>query len=134
MAFGIDDILGAGLQIINKVIPDPTAKAQAEIELFKLKQAGDFKELDAQIQMATAQASINQAEAANPSVLVSGWRPGAGWVCVVALFSEFIVRPYAAMLGYAVPSIGDQLFELLLGMLGLGGLRTLEKVKNVARS
>lgn len=133
MAFGIDDILASGLKIIEKVIPDPQAKAQAEIELFKLKQEGQFKELDANLQAAQGQMAINQIEAANPSLLVSGWRPAAGWVCVLGLLSEFVIRPYAASFGVQIPSISDVLMELLFGMLGLGGFRTMEKLKGVTK-
>ena len=133
MAFGIDDILGAGLQIINKVIPDPQARAQAEVEMFKLRQAGEFEALNQQIQLASIQTDINKAEASNPSMFISGWRPAAGWVCVMGLMIEFIVRPIAQAYGFAIPSLSDVLVELLFGMLGLGGLRTAEKLKGVSR-
>jgi hypothetical protein len=131
MAFGIDDIIATGLKIIDKVIPDPTAKAAAELELYKLKQAGEFKEIDANLQVIQGQVDINKLEAGSDSLLKSGWRPAAGWVCVIGLFSEFLVRPYAASFGVIVPSINGSLFELLFGMLGLGGLRTVEKLKGV---
>lgn len=134
MAFGIDDILGAGLQIINKVIPDPQAKAQAELELFKMKQAGDFKELDAQIEVIRNQAEINKIEAANPNIFISGWRPASGWVCVIGLFYQFIARPLLIGLGGfdSLPSIENVLIDLLFALLGIGGLRTAEKFKGVA--
>lgn len=133
MAFGLDDILGAGLKIIEKVIPDPQAKAQMELELFKMKQAGDFKDLEAQLEVIRNQAEINKIEAASGNILVAGWRPAAGWVCVLGLFSEFIVRPYALSFGVAIPTISEILFELLFGLLGLAGFRTAEKFKGVAR-
>lgn len=133
MAFGLDDILGAGLKIIEKVIPDPQKKAEMELELFKMKQAGDFKELEAQLEVIRNQAEINKIEAGSSNVFISGWRPAAGWVCVIGLFSEFIVKPYAAYFGVVIPSIQDMLFELLFGLLGIGGLRTIEKLKGVAR-
>lgn len=133
MAFGLDDILGAGLKIIEKVIPDPAAKAQAEIELFKLKQAGDFKALDAELEAMRNQAKVNEIEAGSSSLFVSGWRPAAGWVCVIGLFYQFIIRPLAIGLGgYQLPGIEDVLMELLFGMLGLGGFRTMEKMRGVA--
>lgn len=133
MAFGIDDILASGLKIIEKVIPDPAAKAQAEIELFKLKQAGDFKALDAEIESLRSQAKINEIEASSTSLFVSGWRPAAGWVCVLGLLYQFIIRPLAIGLGgFNLPGIEDVLMELLFGMLGLGGFRTMEKLRNVA--
>lgn len=133
MAFGIDDILASGLKIIEKVIPDPAAKAQAEIELFKLKQAGDFKALDAEIESLRSQSKINEIEAGSSSLFVSGWRPAAGWVCVLGLLYQFIIRPLAIGIGgFALPGIEDVLMELLFGMLGLGGFRTMEKLRNVA--
>lgn len=133
MAFGIDDILAAGLKIIDKVIPDPAAKAQAEIELFKLKQAGDFKVLDAELEAMRNQSKINEIEAGSSSLFVSGWRPAAGWVCVLGLLYQFIVRPLAIGIGgFQLPGIEDVLMELLFGMLGLGGFRTMEKLRNVA--
>lgn len=133
MAFGLDDILGAGLKIIEKIIPDPQKRAEMELELFKMKQAGAFKELELQFEVIRNQAEINKVEAANPNLLVSGWRPSAGWVCVLGLLSEFIVRPYAASFGVVIPSISEILFELLFGLLGLGAFRTAEKFKGVAR-
>lgn len=132
MAFGIDDILGAGLKILEKVIPDPKARAEAEIELFKLKQQGEFKELDAKLEVIRTQTDINKVEAGSSNFFVAGWRPAVGWVCVLGLFSEYLVRPYAASFGVVIPSIQDVLTELLFGLLGLGGMRTIEKIKGVA--
>lgn len=135
MAFGIDDILGAGLKIFEKIIPDPQAKAQAELELFKMKQAGDFKELEAQLEVIRNQAEINKIEAASANMFIAGWRPAAGWVCVLGLGYQFIARPLLVGLGEftTLPTIDDVLMELLFGMLGLGAFRTAEKFKGVAR-
>ena len=135
MAFGIDDILGAGLKIIEKIIPDPKAKAEMELELFKMKQAGDFKELEIQLEVIKTQTEINKIEGQSANMFVAGWRPGAGWVCVLALAYEFLVRPIAigVFQQTELPSLDNMLFELLFGMLGLGGLRTAEKFKGVAR-
>lgn len=135
MAFGIDDILGAGLKIFEKIIPDPKAKAEAELELFKMKQAGDFKELEAQLEVIRNQAEINKIEAANTNMFIAGWRPAAGWVCVIGLGYQFIARPLLVGLGgfAALPTIDEVLMELLFGMLGLGAFRTAEKFKGVAR-
>lgn len=133
MAFGLDDILGAGLKIIEKVIPDPQKKAEMELELFKMKQAGDFRELEAQLEVIRNQAEINKIEAGSGNLFIAGWRPATGWVCVLGLLSEFIIKPYAAYFGIIVPSIEAMLFELLFGLLGIGGLRTIEKIKGVAR-
>lgn len=139
MAFGIDDAIAAGLRIVDKLIPDPVAKAAAAMEAVKLKQAGDFKELDAQIQGAQMQADVNKEEAKSDSLFKSGWRPFVGWVCGGGLASQFILGPFvtwgAALAGHDVvfPTLDmATLMGLLTGLLGLGSLRTYEKVKDVA--
>ncbi len=136
---GIVDILaGPVMKIIDKIIPDPQAKAQAHLELLKLEQAGEFKELDAQLEMARNQTSINVEEAKNTSIFVSGWRPAIGWVCGAIFASNYIGVPLLAWLSPLVDipppprlDIGEVL-PVLLGMLGLGGLRTAEKLKGSA--
>jgi hypothetical protein len=85
-----------------------------------------------------AQAEINKIEAANPSLFVSGWRPGVGWVCVLALAYTYIGQPFVSWgcfnFGWiAPPSINmDGLMTLLLALLGVAGLRTYEKKSGVA--
>jgi len=83
---------------------------------------------------------VNEAEAANPSLFVSGWRPAVGWICVTGLAWQFVLAPIANWIveigHYAttVPKIGsDGLMELLFGMLGLAGMRTYERIKDVHR-
>lgn len=86
------------------------------------------------------QIDTNKAEAASPSVFTAGWRPFIGWVCGSALAYTYLVYPLLLWAGAAwfpnlsPPKLGNDgmLYELLLGMLGLGGLRTFEKVKGVA--
>ena len=131
----IGGLLDAGLRILDKVIPDPAAKAQAQLELLKLQQAGEFKALEADLQLALAQTEINKVEAASPDLFKSGWRPGAGWICVLGLAYQFLAQPLAAWAsavnGWPVPPVlqlGD-LYGLLFGMLGLGAYRSVERVK-----
>lgn len=131
---GLDSLLASGLKIIEKVIPDPQAKVAAELELFKLKQAGEFKELEMQFQIIQNQAELNKLEAASGNVFIAGWRPAAGWICVVGLGYQFLLRPMLiGFFSYPMPGIEDVLMELLFALLGLGGLRTAEKFKRVAR-
>ncbi len=126
--FGIDDAIAAGLKVLDKFIPDPAAKAQAEAALRQ-----SLQQWDAQ------QTAVNAVEAQNPSLFVSGWRPAVGWVCATALAWTFIVQPVVtftlSQFGQIVtlPALetGD-LMPILLGMLGLGGMRSWEKVKGVA--
>ena len=130
MAFGIDDAIAAGLKVLNKFIPDPEARAKAESEL-----RSSLLEWD------KAQLAVNAVEAASSSLFVSGWRPFIGWVCGSALAYQFVIVPIgtwlALMVNWAIPEapkLDKQLWELLTAMLGMAGLRSYEKIKDVARS
>jgi hypothetical protein len=129
MSFGIDDAIAAGLQVLNKFVPDPEARAKAEADLRNSLQAWD-----------KAQTDVNAIEAANANVFVSGWRPFIGWTCGLALAYQYVIAPlfvwFALCAGFhppAPPKLDDTLWQLVFAMLGMGGLRTLEKVKGVAR-
>ncbi len=122
--------------IVNKLvdlIPDPNARKKAKEEFEK-------ELLGAVTQASNAQAKINQVEAAHKSVFVAGWRPFIGWICGVGILWAFVAQPivvwYLAISGsnLTVPDINtDGLYQLVLAMLGMGGLRTLEKIKGVSR-
>lgn len=134
MAFDpVSAALDIGGKLIDRLWPDPTQAAAAKLELLKLQQSGDLAQI-------TGQLEINKAEAQNSSVFVAGWRPAIGWVCAMALFYQYLVRPIAqgafAAAGHPLPplvGLDDNLWQLLLGMLGLGGLRTYEKVQGVTK-
>lgn len=128
-------LLEAGLKIIDKVIPDPGAKAAAQLELMKLQQAGEFKQLEADMQVALGQIEVNTVEAGSDNLFKSGWRPAVGWVCVIGLLYTYLLQPlltwYSTIQQFAAPpslDLGD-LVVLLGGMLGLGTLRTTERLK-----
>jgi hypothetical protein len=119
--------------LVDRLIPDRAAadKAKAEMELHLVQAANAA---------AMAQVEVNKIEAAHSSVFVAGWRPSIGWVCAAALAWAFVLAPVAswALLVSGVkaelPAIQfDHLFELVLAMLGIGGLRTFEKLRGVAR-
>lgn len=133
------DFLPTIAKVIDKLIPDPTAKAQAQLDLLKLQQAGEFKELDADLALKLEQIKVNAIEAQSPDFFRGGWRPFVGWVCGTGLAVQFLVAPVAtwaaALLGHAVafPSLDmGTLLTLLGGLLGLGTLRTAEKFKGVS--
>lgn len=121
-----------GGKIIDRLFPDPAAKAAAELELLKMTQAGD-------LQTVLAQLEINAKEAAHPSLFVAGWRPFVGWTCGVGLVYATVghnLLAWAARAhGWEAPPAvdADLLVYTLGGLLGIGGLRTLEKVKGVTK-
>ena len=126
-------------KIVDKIFPDPQAKAAAQIELMKLQVSGELARLAADTDIAKAQMAINQAEATNTNVFVSGWRPFIGWICGVGLGTQFILNPFVTYISLLAgntivfPSLDLGLLTMLVsGMLGLGSLRTYEKVKGVA--
>jgi hypothetical protein len=150
MAFNMDDIvlkdnvISTGLKILDKVITDPSQKDAAKLSFLNLQQQGEFKDLGAtpqpQQQSDTAQVEIDKIEAQSPSFFISGWRPAAGWVCVLGLFYQLIFRPIFGwtmtnFAGWGMPPAleTETLMTLLFGMLGLGGFRMAEKMKGVAR-
>lgn len=137
---GLDDIIGGVVQVVNKFIPDPQAQAQMQLELAKLKQADDFKQIDAALQMAQQQTDINKAEAKSSNLFVSGWRPATGWICAIAFAYHYVVQPLAAFAFAAngtpvvLPEFDmSTLMTLLMGMLGLGGMRSFDKLKGTSK-
>jgi hypothetical protein len=118
--------------ILSKVIPDPTVAAEAQFKLLSLLQSGELAQI-------TGQLDINKVEAANTNLFVSGWRPFIGWVCGIAFAYKFVVAPFLLFLFAAfghtlvLPFLDfTEMSSVLIGMLGLGGLRTYEKAKGVA--
>jgi hypothetical protein len=129
MSFGIDDAIAAALKVLDKFVPDPEAKAKAESELRSSLQAWD-----------KAQTDVNAVEAANSNVFVSGWRPFIGWTCGLALAYQYVLAPLIMWVTLTVgihlaapPKLDDMLWQLVFAMLGMGGLRTFEKIKGVSR-
>ena len=125
--------------LLDKLIPDPEARAKAQLDLLKLQQDGAFKELDAQLQINLAQAEINKVEASSQNGFQAGWRPLAGYMCVAGLGYEFLLRPIlpwaltvSGVDAPPLPSLDGVLFELMFGMLGLGTLRTADRWKRIS--
>lgn len=122
--------------LLEKLIPDPQAAAEAKLKAIELAQKGELAALDAEIRLALGQLEVNKAEAATDGYK-AGWRPTIGYVCAAALAWTYILNPvitWAVAIwapGTAVPNIAidDHLWELMLGMLGLAGWRTMDKGK-----
>lgn len=131
--FPIATIIELGAKILDKIIPDKDARAKLQAELLKASMDQDF-------QLSLGQIAINTEEAKNSNLFVSGWRPFIGWVCGIALTYNFIIYPLMlwSVNAYGAsftppPLFADNLMELVMGMLGLAGYRTYEKIKGVAR-
>lgn len=126
--------------ILDKLFPDPKAAADVKLEVMRLAQTGELAQLDADVKLAVGQLDVNKAEASNSSLFVSGWRPAVGWCCAAAFGFKFIGGPLLVIImqlaGHPItlPEFDyTEMSTILLGMLGLGGLRTVEKVKGAAK-
>jgi len=114
--------------LLDKFIPDADTKAQLAHQIATMADSNHQALMLAQIE-------VNKAEAQHPSLFVSGWRPAFGWVCAAAFANNFILMPYAAMLFPDIqPLAWEVMSPVVMGLLGLGGARTVEKVKGVARA
>ena len=131
----IKSIVGTISTLLDRVIPDKNAREVAEHNLVMLEQNGD-------LQLLVGQLEVNKVEAGHPSIFVAGWRPAVGWACVATLVINYPMLMLAnAIAGFASPGhVPVVLMEdttailgLLGTMLGMGGLRTWEKHKRVAR-
>ena len=122
---GIGSIADLAGTVINKIWPDKTEQEK--------------QQLAAAVMVVQGQLDTNKVEAANPSVLVSGWRPFIGWVCGTACAWNWIGLPIAkaglTLSGHVLdisPASLTEMMPVLLGMLGLGTLWTAEKINGVA--
>lgn len=122
--------LGKG--IIDRLFPDPAQKAAAEMELLKMTQDGDLKQIMGQLE-------INAREAQHPSIFVAGWRPFFGWAGGFGFVYATIAQPILVWIGAtkgwpAPPDVNiDLLWVVVTGMLGLGTLRSVEKSKGLSK-
>jgi hypothetical protein len=127
-------LLGPATQLLDKFVEDKDKKNELAHEI------ATMAERHAQ-ELAKGQLDINKAEASHKSIFVSGWRPFVGWTCGVALCYHFILAPLilfgVGISGYTVPPLPEfdmgSLMTVLMGMLGLGGLRTFEKTKGLTK-
>jgi hypothetical protein len=136
---GILDFIPLIGNVLDRILPDPKVAADAKLEMLKLAQNGQLEALHAEVQLAQGQIDINKVEAASSNVFVSGWRPFIGWTCGAAFSYKFVLAPIGlfvmAALGHPIilPVLDfTEMLTVLLGLLGLGGMRTYEKVKGAA--
>jgi hypothetical protein len=137
---GLGSVFDFGSKVIDKIFPDKDAADKAKLEMLKLQQEGAFKELELNFELAKGQLAVNLEEAKSSSFFVAGWRPAVGWVCVSALAYNYVIMPLVTWVSrFSYPAVAmvsletGELMTLLFGMLGISGMRTLEKIKGVAR-
>ena len=127
-------LIGPATKLLGKFIEDKDAKNKLAHEI------ATMAEKHAQ-ELAKGQLAINKEEAKSGNIFIAGWRPFIGWACGVALVWHFIAAPFiiffAALFGATLPALPEfdmgSLMTVLMGMLGLGGLRTFEKYKKVTK-
>jgi len=129
----LQQLIGPVSGLLDKFIEDKDKKNAIAFEL------STMAEKHAQA-LAKAQLEVNKTEAAHKNLFVAGWRPAVGWVCVLGMASNFMVIPLANFALALVEStvvvpILDltHMMPVLMGMLGLGAMRTVEKAKGVQR-
>ncbi len=128
-------------KVIDRAWPDPATRAQAAQALAELQQAGEFKQIDADLQAMQMQVDVNKIEAASSDRFKSWPRPFVMWVCgisfgyasVIDPFMRFVATVFYHYTGPFPPIDTAITFQLLLMLLGLGGMRTTEKLKGAAK-
>jgi hypothetical protein len=134
--FGSGDTVKVVGDTLEKLFTNDDAREKA-LEMQKAQLSYDLEIAKLAQQEDAAQTDINKVEAANPSVFVSGWRPFVGWVCAFALAYVAILEPIVRFVATVLfeykgefPKIDTTItLQVLLGMLGLGGLRSFDKMK-----
>lgn len=137
----IGPLLELGKGLINRFFPNPADAAAAQLELLKMAQTGELAQLAAESEIIKAQLAVNAAEAASGNAYASSWRPTVGYICCAGLGYTFLLQPllpwFAAVFGLVVPPLPsldtNVLMTLLLGMLGIGGMRSFDKKNGVAK-
>ena len=129
----IDRLIGPVTGLLDKFIEDKDQKARLAHEISTMAERHA-------LELSKAQLDVNRIEAGHHSLFVSGWRPAVGWVCVLGMAGNFMVIPFANFvlalleIGVKVPLIDTAtMMPVLMGMLGLGAMRTYEKKSGVER-
>lgn len=121
----VDSVLNLFRTTVEKVVPDANTRETVKLALANIDKA----QFDAELSLITNQLEVNKIEAASGSLFRGGWRPAAGWTCVLGLVYVSIIAPIIGI-WVQVPAIDTSItMQILFGMLGMGGLRSFEKVK-----
>ena len=126
-------LIGPISSLLEKAIPDSDLRRKLTHEISTMAEKNAHEQIKAQLE-------INKTEAQHKSLFVSGWRPAVGWTCCLGMAANFLIIPMTnfalalASSNISIPLIDlETMLPVLLGMLGLGGMRSYEKSKGVAR-
>ena len=126
-------LIGPVSSLLEKFIPDKDLRSKLSHEIATMAEKNAHEQIKAQLE-------INKKEAQHNSLFVSGWRPAVGWTCCLGMAANFLIIPMTnfalalASSNITIPLIDlETMLPVLLGMLGLGGMRSYEKSKGVAR-
>jgi len=123
----IELLIGPVASLLEKLIPDKDAREKMAHDIATLAERQAHEQI-------MAQAEVNKKEASHRSLFVAGWRPFIGWACGVAMVNNFILVPYMNVFGLdVVPLDLSTMMPVLLGMLGLGGMRSYEKKNGLTK-
>jgi hypothetical protein len=122
----IDKLIKPVTKILNKVIPDADKRQQIAHEIATMSEKHVHE-------IAKAQIEVNKEEAKG-NWFQSSWRPATAWICVCGFAVNFLISPLAAPFGIIVPQADTStMLPVLMGMLGLGGMRSYEKTKGLTK-
>jgi hypothetical protein len=126
-------LIGPVSSLLEKFVPDKDLRSKLSHEIATMAEKNAHEQIKAQL-------DINKTEAQHNSLFVSGWRPAVGWTCCLGMAANFLIIPMTnfalalASSNITIPLIDlETMLPVLLGMLGLGGMRSYEKSKGVAR-
>lgn len=135
----VTGLLDIGGKLIDRLWPNPEERDKAKLKLLRMQQKGELAALAAETQLLAGQQEINKIEAASTNLFISGWRPFVGWVCGCAFAYAAILEPLmtwtAKLCGstFTPPVIDTNItMQVLLGLLGLGTMRSWEKIRGAA--
>lgn len=134
----ITALLNVGESVISRIWPDPHVRGEQMLKLEDIAHKKGMAALEAEIQVLTGQMQINSTEAKHKSIFVAGWRPFVGWVGGVGLCYAAILEPLmrfaASLYGYTgdFPILDTTItLQVLMGMLGIGAMRSFDKKNRV---
>jgi hypothetical protein len=131
--------------VIGRIWPDPQQQADAQFKLAQLVQSGELATMANDTSLQLAQIGVDSTEAGSENLFKSGWRPFIGWTCGSSFAWNFVMAPAATwavnaanasgLVAHAItfaPADMSQMTPVLFGLLGLGAMRTVEKLKGAA--